>query len=257
MVSLLRISRQPSIESLFAEIPPMIKTLSLAAAVLLCGIASVNAQTIVFDNTMGVGIDNAVGADQSAFIALETVDDVTLASTTQVTGINWSGVYVSPLGADGLVSTADDDFTIQVYADVGGAPAETALASFDVGSDVNRTSGSVLTLPLAPDPGGGGFVDGDFQSFNYSADIDFTFDSGTTFWLSILNNTENATDSFSLGVIEDGGNSFGRAAPFPFSPQGFVTDFQLTTSTVPEPGSFTAFTFGLLGLLVRRKRRVA
>ena len=201
-------------------------------------------QTIVYDNLLGNAVTDASPSDLSAIVGGETLDDVTLANTTRVTGVNWSGVYSTDavLGGDGIVAAANDDFEIRIYSDNAGTP-EGPLLTFAVGNAVNRTLGAIQNAGGNPT-----------ESFDYSAEIDFTFDAGTTYWMSFLNNTSLDPDNFSQSVISTGGN-----ATFDFNPgtqayvaQGFITDFQLTA--VPEPSSL-----GLLGSLVgaallRRRR---
>ena len=223
----------------------MIKRVFIAVAFVgllspICG-----ASTIVFDNLSGAATAGGTPNDLSAILGGETVDDVTLATTTAVTGINWSGFYSPGIaGGDGIVSAADDDFEIRIYADNGGAPGA-LLQTFPVGSAVNRTLG--ITRP---------FVGDTIQSFDYSANIDFTFNAGVTHWLSVLNNTAGDTDDFSQSVILLGGNAYGDLNPNDgaFTFQGFELDFQLTTTAIPEPGSVGILALGLMGLLTRRKR---
>ena len=175
----------------------MFKRILFSAALLSICSTSVFAQTVVFNNLDGAGApDSTVPNDIDSAFAGENVDDVTLATTTQVTGINWSGVYE---GTDDAFVSADlDNFVINIYADAGGAPG--ALdTSFAVGNDVNRQLGD-----SEPIGAGGASV----QTFDYSAEIDFTFDAGVTYWVSTLDNTDGDTDNFALAAIQTGGNSF-------------------------------------------------
>ena len=161
-----------------------------------------------------------------------------------VTGVNWSGAYFPFIGSgDSFVPAAEDDFQIRIYDDAGGVPGSLA-ATFNVGNAVNRTAGSIQTL--------GGLT---VQTFDYSAPINFSFNAGTTQWISFLNNTALDVDNFGQSVVALGGNAFGDLNPNDgvFATQGFTTDFQLTTS-VPEPSSIAFLGLGLAGLFVRRKR---
>ena len=77
------------------------------------------AQTVVFDNLDGGAADTTAVADVGAFIAAANVDDVTFAATQAVTGINWTGSFTpSPLGGDGLIAAADENFTINIWSGV-------------------------------------------------------------------------------------------------------------------------------------------
>ncbi len=202
-----------------------------------------NASTIVYDNLDGATTTNATPNDLSAPLGGETVDDVTLATTTTVTGINWSGLYSASFGGgDGAVAAADDNFQIRIYSDSGGSPGS-LLQTFAVGNAVNRTLGINRA-----------FSGTTIQSFDYSAEINFVFNGGVTHWLSILNNTAGDGDDFYQSVVSPGGNAFGDLNPNDgvFLSQGFELDFQLTT--VPEPSSIGILALGLMGLLTRRKR---
>jgi hypothetical protein len=94
---------------------------------------------------------------------------VTLATTTTVTGINWSGLYSASFG--------------------GGSPGS-LLQTFAVGNAVNRTLGINRA-----------FSGTTIQSFDYSAEINFVFNGGVTHWLSILNNTAGDGDDFYQSVV--------------------------------------------------------
>ncbi len=227
----------------------MIKPTLIAVAIFSVLSPISNANVIVFDNLNGATTTNASPNDLSASIGGETLDDATLATTTVVTGINWSGVY---LNGDNVVATSDDNFQIRIYADNAGTPGP-LLQTFAVGNAVNRTSGTDLSIVSNPNAPNGPTVRV-VPSFNYSADINFTFNAGITHWLSVLNNTTADSDDFFQSVIPAGGNAFGDLNPNDgqYIPQGFITDFQLTV--VPEPSSVGILALGLMGLLARRKR---
>ena len=222
---------------------PMIKRVLIVVAVVSLFSPVSKASTILFDNLNGSAITSATPNDLQF---AETVDDVTFATTTVVTGINWSGLYEALAGGDDFVSAADDDFVVNIYSDNAGTPGP-LLQSFSLGNAVNRTPGA--TVPFS-----GPLI----QSFDYSANINFTFNAGVTHWLSILNNTPGDTDVFfqSTGT---GGNTFGRITGEGFTDQaqggeGFATNFQLTFTAIPEPSSVGILALSLMGLLTRRRR---
>jgi len=203
----------------------MIKRILIAVAVVSFFSPVCDASTIVFDNLNGTATTNATPNDRSVMLGGETVDDVTLATTTVVTGINWSGVYgpfITP--DDDFVAASEDNFEIRIYADNAGTPGG-LLQTFAVGNAVNRTAGIIRP-----------FLGADTQSFNYSADINFTFDANTTHWLSVLNNTTTDVDDFYQSVLsedQDGnpidGNAFGRlnVEGAGFTSQGFELDLTI------------------------------
>lgn len=233
----------------------MIKRVFLVVALvsLFSPLCMATTTTVVFDNLNGAPLTNGAPNDRTSGsfpteFAGETVDDVTFNTTTVVTGINWTGVYGG--FGDGVVAAADDDFEIRIYADNAGTPGG-LLANFAVGNAVNRTLGTTQL-----------FTGNITQNFNFSADIDFTFDANVTHWLSVLNNTAGESDDFFQSTAT-GGNTFAQFLNMPdaeFLDQaqngavGFGTNFQLTFTAVPEPSSAGILALGLMGLLTRRKR---
>ena len=221
----------------------MIKRVLIAVAIASLFSPVSNASTIVFDNLNGTPITNITPNDVQF---AETVDDLTLATTSVVTGINWSGSYLAFSGGDGFVPAADDDFVVNIYSDNAGTPGP-LLESFSLGNAVNRTLGATQIISGVST-----------QIFDYSANINFTFNAGITHWLSVLNDTLGDSDNF-FQTIGTGGNTFGRFTGGDFQEQaqgteGFATDFQLTVTTVPEPSTVGILALSLMGLLTRRKR---
>ena len=97
----------------------MIKRVLIVVAVVSLFSPVSKASTILFDNLNGSAITNATPNDLQL---AETVDDVTFATTTVVTGINWSGLYDAFAGGNDFVSAADDDFVVNIYSDNAGTP---------------------------------------------------------------------------------------------------------------------------------------
>lgn len=199
-------------------------------------------QTILFDNNAGgsSGVNQSFGSDvDSGFMQ---ADDVMFASATTVTGIQWTGVYL------GSAQTAPetDLFTISIFADASGAPnGSSILASFNVGNAVNRQDSGVDLFGVT-------------NIYDYSADIGFSFNAGTNYWISIVTDTsDDAEDDFFWTSLlnqgnhhfsEDGGATWDAGA----NPDGSRHDFRLIG--VPEPSSILLLGLSALAAIQRRRR---
>ena len=169
---------------------------------------------VVFDNEVVVEA-GAHSYEAFGFVASR----VTLEQTTRIREIGWTGSYFDEdLRQQLNFDFPDDVFTIEIFESGFydtqwdgrfDAPVGEALATFNVGNDVNRTdTGEVLgtdkaeiTQPI----------------FSYSAEIDFEMEAGRTYWISIH--------------AEDGGNPV-------YWTWGFErTDFDYT-GVVPNNGAF-------------------
>lgn len=204
------------------------------------------AEVVVFDN--GAGGASApffASSDLSATVGGELADDVTFSEITFVNGVNWAGIYSPDIGGgDSTVDPSDDNFEIRIYDDAPGQPGS-LIDSFAVGNNVNRIDSGI------DDPTSGTDV------FVYSADINFSFDANVTYWISIVNNTVDELDNFDQAVFNVGGNAFGDPNPNDgvwIDQAGILTDFQLTFTAVPEPGTAGIVAFCVIGMAFRRRR---
>lgn len=177
----------------------------------------------VFDNGAGgVNTPGQIFADSTGDRL--SADDVTLSETTLVTSIAWFGRYQDPINNNAPVDV--DDFTIAIYADDSGRPADgRLLAEFNVGNEVNRT------------PTDRNFI------FSYEAEINFLMEAGVRYWISLRNNTPDDPASFQWLVNPDLTNNvhFSGDGGATWLFQGQQADFRLSGVTVPELAPIAAF----------------
>ncbi|MEM7454982.1 MAG: PEP-CTERM sorting domain-containing protein [Planctomycetota bacterium] len=191
---------------------------------------------LVFDNGAGgaAGVGNGFGSDKA--INFQVADDVTLASTTVVTQVDWTGVYANEQTLD-----FDDNFEINIYADDGSGLPGTQLASFAVGDNVNRTFSGISLFNI-------------FQVFDYSAQINFNMLAGTKYHVGIWNDTTLDPDDIWLWAhVTSGGDATFQSGSGAWSQEDSIQDFRLHANTVPEPGSLAVLS--VLGACVFRRRR--
>ena len=209
-------------------------------ALMLVWAAPATAQVIIYDN--GTTPSNSFVSDTD--FPLFVADDFSLAPGANViTGIQWTGLYFPS-----NTPTQPDNFTIQLFADVGGSPVVTPFLSLSIGNPGRTDTGIDLTGS---------------DLFAYSANVaPITVAPNTFFWLSIFNNTSADTDDNWFWGMQDAlGNSHGRDDPAdPWLPQvqgpvGNRQDFQLTGPAIPEPSVLALLTIGVVGLLGCRRQR--
>jgi hypothetical protein len=168
-----------------------------------------------------------------------------------ITDVSWSGSYYSS-----NAPVATDAFTIRIFADSQGLPTTAPLLSFNVGNAVNRVDSGINDSTFGLD------------IYNYSASITATtLTAGTTYWLSIVNNTAgNTVDWLWENSASTGGDDAFRNPKLGLnvwkagSPAAELA-FQLnnTTLAVPEPETWGMLLVGvvLVGAAARRRRACA
>ena len=137
---------------------------------------------VVFEND--VDIDGAAHSYREYGFAATRVE---LEQTTRIREVQWKGTYAAEdLRQQFNYDFPVDDFTIEIFESdsydvqyVGkfDAPVGEALATFNVGNDVNRTDTGEVFGP----------ANADYPQpiFSYSAEIDFEMEAGKTYWVSI------------------------------------------------------------------------
>jgi hypothetical protein len=193
---------------------------------------------VVYDNGAGgaAGIDNVYPSDpdNSTFAA----DDFIPTASATLLSVQWTGIYA-------YVDTppATDSFTIVFYADAAGFPG-TVVGTFPVGNAVVRTDSGVDL-----------FAGSDIYS--YEATVNQAVTLGTSYWLSVYNDTTADTDdNWFWGDIGGAGNSVASNNQIAWSSSDGQMDFVLEGTAVPEPGTAGLLMLGgCLGLFGRSRRR--
>ena len=193
---------------------------------------------VIFSNG-GIGSNSFVSDPDFPLFA---ADDFTLASgASTITDIQWTGLYFSS-----NTPQAVDDFTIQIYADIAGAPdAGAPLHSLLIGNPGRTDTGVDATGS---------------DIYFYSVSVaPIVLVPGTTYWLSISNDTTgDADDNWFWGMDDAVGNSFIRpTAADPWSPINNRHDFTLIgpLADVPEPPTLALLLAATIAVVGFRRNR--
>lgn len=167
----------------------------------------------------------------------QAADDFVLAATTSLDSFSWFGRYFANIAVADPV-----DFSIRIFADIGGQPAAAALHTFGV---------SVNASPTGLDFGG-------VPWFSYSTPLAVMLTAGT-YWISVLEN-DAATPTVGNSQWLWGDSTVGLRAirNGDLDPWTAALDlnhaFTLTGTQVPEPSTLALTALGILGLVRYRRR---
>ena len=158
-------------------------SLILAPATGLAGIEILFNQTyqaVIDVGTYGGAVQSDLDTNPDGLVHL--ADDFQLTGPAILTTIRWTGIY-----APGLTPPAMDHFTVQIYSHdptpPGNPVLDPDLLDLNVGNSVNRAS-----LGFYPSS--------TLEVFDYSITLDpgLSLQGGTTYWLSVVNNTTDDAD---------------------------------------------------------------
>jgi hypothetical protein len=216
----------------------------LAAAVIVTLATYPSRGAIIFDTGPFTADGGSMASDFSTSTNLpspvQRAADFVLQNASQITRVSWWGDYVP-----GNTPPGQDDFTLRIFTDASGTPSSSPLLQFSLG-DLGRLDTGIDSFG--------------FRVYAYSALLasPAILSGGTTYWLSIVNNTASDTDDdwfwqrvtrFS-GTVQQRGDD---TSPWePYSPSTLA--FNIEGVVVPEPSTYALLTVG--GVLVLLKRRL-
>lgn len=220
---------------------------SLASLLMTCAI---QAGPIIYDNGSPDFV-NAYYSDKTPGIGggIESASNFALGADNILADIHWWGGY----GISSFAHSADN-FTVYIYNDSGGSPG-TVAHTIPVGAPTRTDTGVNLFLSI------------DIFAYEYDLPIPIALTAGTTYWLSILNDTTGDPGGEWLWATSNGlsGDDHSRnlnaGAPDPWGDLEVEFAYHLTgpdPSGVPDAGStLPLLGTALIGLAWLRFRREA
>jgi len=176
----------------------------------------------------------------------QRADDFNIQTDNVLDSISWQGIYV---GAN--TTPAADNFTLRIFTGNGTntAPTLTPFWSENLVNTVSRTVNAIN-------------VNGqNFDLYTYDATLfaGASLTAGTTYWLSIVNDTSNnPLNNWQWAASSTSGSAANRAIDSDTWVAGNGT-FQFQLTAVPVPGAIWFLASGLLGLVFsnRNQKRLA
>lgn len=197
---------------------------------------------IIYDTGPFTADGGAMESDFSSSVSagpIQFADDFLLQSASQITRLNWWGLYAFHNTPEG-----PDDFTLRIFADIGGSPSSLPLFQFSLG-DLGRVDTGVNSFGS--------------EVYAYSAFLPslVILGGGTTYWLSIVNNTASDEDDnwYWQRVTRFLGSTQARLNDkSPWSPWGDPSTlaFNIEGTVVPEPSTWTVLALGGVVLIAFR-----
>lgn len=218
------------------NLKPM-KQITLLATVALALSTRPMVAATIYDNGAFTAEAGAMASDFD--FPFQRAEDFLLQSSSLVARVNWWGQY-----AFSNTPQEADDFTLRIFGDLGGLPASSPLFQFSFG-DPGRVDTGVVSYGS--------------KVYAYSADLPspVALGGGTTYWLSIVNNTAlDLNDNWYwqradmlVGTLVER-----RADSEQWGGRGDSTlAFNIQGAVVPEPATFTLLVAGTLLILATRK----
>lgn len=211
----------------------MMKTTYVAGAVLVSAAGLASGQAVVFENLpdrANAGVADITGAAP----ANRSADDFSLATTETIGSIQFWGVWLDNV-------TGAENFTAVFYDDVSGSPGS-VLASIQLVNASSSTTGADLF---------------GFDEYLHTADLTtaFTAEAGSTYYLSIYNNSGLGDDGTWAWGSSDAGTVgwLSQDSGSTFDSDDRIGGFAFRLVNIPSPAS--AALLGMGGLLASRRRR--